>query len=147
MVKNKILNRIIFGVLFLWQLPQNILALILMPTFKELKLLSYDNYCYCFRIKGMAGGISLGSFSFISNYIADDNAIVAHEQIGHVTQSHILGWLYLIVIGLPSLIWCRIYKKLGYEGQYNIFFTEKWANNIAGLESYGKYNSLRFKNV
>ena len=146
MVKNQFLNKITFGLLFLWQLPQNIIALCIKPFFKECELLSYDNYCYCYKIKGMAGGISLGSFSFISKYITDDPAIVAHEVIGHGTQSHILGWLYLIVIGIPSFIWSKIYKSIGYKGQYNIFYTEKWANKIAGLEPYGEYNSLRFKN-
>lgn len=137
-------NWTIFILLFIWQLPQNLLALCMMPTFKEMKLLSYNNHCYCFEVKGMAGGISLGSFCFISKYITNNKAIVAHEQIGHVTQSHILGWLYLIIIGLPSLIWCKIYRKLGYTN-YNIFYTESWANNIAGIESHGKYNILRFK--
>lgn len=139
----KIFNILVFVLLFIWQLPQNLVALCMLPTFKTLKLISYDNYNYCFEETGMAGGISLGSFCFISKYITDNPAIVAHEQRGHVTQSHILGPLYLLVIGLPSLIWCMTYRKLGYDN-YNVFYTESWANKIAKVEPHGKYYTLRF---
>lgn len=138
----KIIDWLIFGGLFLWQLPQNLVALCMMPFMGKLKLVSYKNWNYCFEGEKMAGGISLGSFCYVSPGSKDTT--VAHEQDGHVKQSHLLGPLYLLVIGLPSITWCSIYRRLGFDNYY-IFYTEKWANTLAGLETWGRWHSLRFK--
>ena len=127
-----------FILLFIWQLPQNIIALIMLPFLGKLKLLRNANYNYCFEGAKMSGGISLGSFSFVSKYSAKSNETIAHEQDGHVKQSHWLGPLYLIVIGILSISWAALYRKLGYKNYYQ-FFTEAWANKIAGLEAYEYY--------
>lgn len=137
----KIFDKVIFVLLFLWQLPQNLVALFMFIGLKDLKLISYDRYHYCFKAKNMKGGISLGSFSFVSPYNADKPAVVAHESVGHVKQSHILGPLYLLIIGLPSILWAALYKTLGYKNYY-IFYTESWANKLAGIETCG--HTLRF---
>jgi hypothetical protein len=143
----KIFNIITFILLFIWQLPQNIVALIMMPFLGKLKLISYKNYNYCFEGEKMSGGISLGNFSFVSPYSAKVPETIAHEQTGHVKQSHILGWLYLIIIGLPSILWCWSFRMLGFHNYY-IFYTESWANKNAGLEveeTYPNYFTLKFK--
>lgn len=137
------INWLIFIGLFIWQLPQNIIALIMMPFLGKLKLISYKNYNYCFEGEKMSGGISLGSFCFVGPRSTKETTI-AHEQDGHVKQSHLLGPLYLLVIGLPSITWAATHDLLGYDNYY-VFYTEKWANELAGLETWGRWHSLRFK--
>jgi hypothetical protein len=127
-----------FILLFIWQLPQNIVALVMLPFLGKLKLVRKANYNYCFEGTNMLGGISLGSFCFVSKHSAKSNETVAHEQDGHVKQSHLLGPLYLLVIGLFSITWAGLYKRLGYKNYY-IFYTESWANKLAGLEVYEYY--------
>lgn len=56
---------------------------------------------------------------------------VRHEAVGHVAQSRMLGWLYLVVIGLPSLIWAAVCQE---RKKYYNFYTEKWADRLAGIE-------------
>lgn len=92
----------------------------------------------------MSGGISLGKYSVISDYYIrkckTDNEILdldvtKHEALGHGTQSRILGPLYLLVIGLPSIIWAWMYGAvIPYtKNGYYRFYTEKWADKLAGI--------------
>jgi len=58
-------------------------------------------------------------------------SVKSHEY-GHTIQSLILGPLYLLIIGIPSMIWCNNpkYIKLREEKgiSYYDFYPEKWAN-------------------
>lgn len=134
----KLLDYIVFILLFIWQLPQNIVALVMMPFMGKLRLVKYNNYNFCFEGEKMSGGISLGSFCYVSPWSADCEETVAHEQDGHVKQSHLLGPLYLIVIGIPSITWAWTHIWLGFHNYY-CFYTESWANKLAGLKSVEKY--------
>lgn len=109
----------------------------MLPFLGKLRLIRNEKYCFAFEGKRMSGGISLGNFIFLSPYCAQKETTIAHEY-GHVKQSHILGWLYLIIIGLPSILWAGIYRGLGYNNYY-VFYTEAWANKIAGLKAYEYY--------
>jgi len=77
-------------------------------------------------------GISLGLFIFTDPEA--DRRIMTHEY-GHCVQSLLLGPLYLLVIGLPSYLWCTMEscKKLRRSGErsYLDFYTERWAERIA----------------
>ena len=97
------LEKIKFILLFLWQLPQNIVALIMMPFLGKMKLIRYSHYAYAFECLKMRGAISLGNFIFLDRICSDKDEDIWHEY-GHVIQSHKLGWLYLLVIGIPSLL-------------------------------------------
>lgn len=59
--------------------------------------------------------------------------LLVHEY-GHTIQSLILGPLYLIVIGLPSLLWAGLpifAKKRRDRGiSYYSLYTEKWADSL-----------------
>ena len=60
---------------------------------------------------------------------------VRHEH-GHQIQSKILGPLYLLVIGIPSLIWAWLYGpviKYTRNGYYR-FYTEKWADKLGEVK-------------
>ena len=127
----KFLSKITFGLLFLWQLPQNILGLFLLLYFwlrKDLEVLTYKDSAWAYRSKYMSGGISLGSFIFLCNYSAKRETTIAHEY-GHVKDSKIFGPLYLLIIGLPSILnaWFHFTKC------YYSWYPEKRANKHAGL--------------
>lgn len=55
----------------------------------------------------------------------------SHEY-GHTIQSLLLGPLYLIVIGLPSLVWSRWKRFIRLRREKGIpyfwFYTERWAD-------------------
>lgn len=128
-----------------WQLPQHILGAIvkkvckakLITTYKEATVYSWN----------MPGGMSLGKYIFVPFTgelltpagffisIAMARQLIKHEY-GHTKQSKILGWLYLIVIGLPSLIWANCF--VGYRERtgksYYSFYTEKWADKLGEVE-------------
>lgn len=83
---------------------------------------------------GMKGSLSLGFFVFVSG--DGDCELVLHEY-GHCLQSLILGPLYLFAVGLPSLLWaglpvCRRYRRRRSVSYYS-FFTERWADRLAGV--------------
>ena len=77
----------------------------------------------------LGSSCSLGMFIFTS--VPYDSFTLKHEY-GHTIQSHILGPLWVFVIGLPSLIWCGCFEN--YRRKHNIsyysFYTERWANKL-----------------
>lgn len=121
--------------LILWQLPQCLVGLVMLPFLGKLRLVRYENYCWAFEGEKMSGAISLGCFIFLSKYSAKKETTIRHEY-GHVKQSHMLGWLYLIVIGLPSIL----NAMFNFTDCYHDFYPEKNANKLMGLEvKYGEY--------
>lgn len=79
----------------------------------------------------MRGGISLGPLCFVSPQMSKFPTHVAHELDGHTKDSLIFGPLYLVFIGIPSILWAMTYR-LGNSCYYK-FYTERWANRHAGL--------------
>lgn len=128
----KILSSILKVILFLWQMPQEIVGFALMSYYfrkgKITKIQPYKTSCV-FRTAGFSGGLSLGRFIFVQRL---DYTLVCHEY-GHSRQSKILGWLYLLVIGLPSLVWCKLWKE-SWKKSYYWFYTEKWADFLGGVK-------------
>lgn len=121
------------SLLTLWQLPQILIGKFLLLIYKkdietteELKDITY------YFIKGFRGGISLGTIILVNaRYIYGYNNTLKHEY-GHTIQSKKLGWLYLLVIGIPSAIWAALYGPIiKREGnKYYTFYTEKWADKL-----------------
>lgn len=123
--------------LYIWQLPQNLLGLIMLLFMKPYILREkYKGITYVVS-KKMSGGISLGNYVILSNSYKDKNRyqkIWDHEW-GHTRDSIMFGPLYLIIIGLPSLIWAWMYGtiiKPTYNGYYK-FYTEKRADRLGGV--------------
>lgn len=134
---------IVFILLCIWQLPQLLISLVMMPFLGKLTLIADRHFNFCYKGEGMSGGISLGPIAYVSEYLSKNDAGVAHELDGHTVQSKILGPLYLFVIGLPSIIWAMSYD---YKKQcYYDFYTEKNANYFAKLTVDENCN-LMFKN-
>lgn len=116
-----------------WEFPQNVLGFIVKKICKATPIGTYkDAIVYHWNVNG---GMSLGKYIFVpfnkipQSYIG--MGYIKHEY-GHTLQSKKLGWLYLLVIGLPSLIWAQCFEwyrtKTG--KRYYDFYTEKWANEL-----------------
>jgi hypothetical protein len=80
------------------------------------------------------GGVTLGDRIFISKCYHGEylNLIIAHES-GHVLQSKYLGPLYLLVIGIPYILWAATHKWIAPKKSYYWFHTEAWANKLGGV--------------
>lgn len=125
-----------------WEFPQNLLGLIVKKIIKAEPIFTYkDATVYFWKAPG---GMSLGKYIFVpfKKINPKSNAImrfVKHEY-GHTLQSKKLGWLYLIVIGLPSLIWAQCFQKYRDKTgtSYYAFYTEKWANQLGEVERNGE---------
>ena len=79
-------------------------------------------------------GVSLGLFLFVPD--GADERLLAHEY-GHSLQSLLLGPLYLVVIGLPSVLWAglpALARRRARRGiSYYAFYTERWADRWGGV--------------
>ena len=140
----RILNIIKWILLFIWQIPQNIVALCMLPFMGHITLKCIKRYSWCLICSSMkyCGSISLGNFVLLGS---GSYTTCAHE-LGHVKDSHLFGPLYLFIIGLPSIIWAGfdIYKKKGVS--YYSLYTEYRANKNSHLHDVkiGKYWYLQF---
>ena len=121
-------------ILFIWQLPQHIVAIIyfgyLVMMCKDLGVDSRYKQAIVIPCV-MRGAVTLGNYIFVG-LNSEYKETVKHE-LGHTIQSKILGPLYLIVIGIPSITYCglrRLFPSLRKKNYYD-FYTEKWANNLS----------------
>ena len=84
-------------------------------------------------------GLSLGMFIFTPESGGDwDGRMVWHEY-GHTFQSLMLGPLYLLVIGIPSAVWCLCFQDYRKKNHvpYAAFYTERWAD-LLGARRQGR---------
>ena len=121
-------------ILFIWQLPQHIVAFIyfvyLVMMCKDLGVDSRYKQAIVIPCI-MRGAVTLGNYVFVGLH-SEYRKTVKHE-LGHTIQSKILGPLYLIIIGIPSITYCglrRLFPSLRKKNYYD-FYTEKWANNLS----------------
>lgn len=136
-------KRILWLVLqWTWCLPQNLVGLcILLAHRKEERMRFHGAYVTAW---GNNGCTSMGSFIFMDRSNMQHMPLLVHEY-GHTLQSAVLGWLYLPVIALPSVLWfllpvCRQYRRK-HRISYYRFYTESWANRwgerVCGERSMG----------
>ena len=133
-----------FFINYIWQIIQNTIGLLYKYIIRKdiITRVDYsaeDYECYLTR---SGGGVTLGRYIFVNQHYKDLTNVILHER-GHVKQSRILGPLYLIIIGIPSLLhaWLNNYIKCCWkDGKYNYyhFYTESWANKLMGLNKEGK---------
>ena len=118
---------------YFWQLPQLIAAFIYYWYLKNKDEIL--DTCTCqgtivFIKRKSCGSVTLGPYIFLSPKATDTT--VRHEW-GHARQSLILGPLYLIVIGIPSIIWAATHGTLAPNKSYDWLYTETWANKLGGV--------------
>lgn len=134
--------------LYIWQLPQNLLALIwtaILCIFHEKpEIRDYKGVKYVW-FKKWPNGVSLGHYVVIGDYYEQRLETINHEY-GHTRQSLYLGPLYLLLIGLPSGLWNLIDRllmnvdpKWTYKRSYRIYYSmpwEHWADVLGGVERH-----------
>lgn len=133
MNKKKILD---FISNWIWQLPQNLCGLVYKYISKNNRKERIENTAINklgveAYVKTSPGSVSLGKYIFISERNKNSRNTIYHE-CGHCKQSRILGPLYLIVIGIPSIIWATLHSYIPYFWKYSyyVFPTEKWADKL-----------------
>ena len=121
-----------------WGLPQTLVG-----AFVFLLTIRRPHYVYHGAIVTawkQGGSVSLGMFLFVSGRNSREKnhfnipiwrQILVHEY-GHSVQSLVLGPLYLLVIGLPSIVWAGLpalsRMRRRKEISYYDFYPERWAN-------------------
>lgn len=129
--------------LWIWQLPQNIVGFILtrfaVNKF-ELTANDMDRITVYFTNNVFNCGVSLGKYIILDNknyypirYTNMCMVSINHEN-GHRKQSQKLGWLYFIIIGIPSSIGNIIFRifKLDTSKYYKQPW-EHWADKLGGV--------------
>ena len=94
---------------WLWQLPQNILGLLIIAITRAKK--TEDGIWICGYL--FYSAISLGDYIIFQTGTGTAYNAIKHEK-GHQKQSRMYGWFYLLIVGLPSIsrnIWDRIIHK------------------------------------
>lgn len=127
-----------------WGLPQTILGLL--EFIKHRKELHYSYHGAIVTECNCNLNISLGLFVFVAaekdNEKNDRLQRVLDHEYGHTIQSLMLGPLYLIVIGIPSWLWCNVpyFRHMRKEKNisYHSFYTEKWADVLGAVLSKEK---------
>lgn len=128
----KILHLTIAFLLFIWQLPQCLVGIgvILFYILAKKDIRYKDGIAVVTQFP--AGGVSLGEFIIIHQY-CDDEETRKHE-LGHRVQSRMLGPLYLLIVGIPSVCLCLMARKSSkINSTYYEHFPENWANKLGGV--------------
>lgn len=132
-----VLSKIKTLLLYIWQLPQNLVGLIYMKILSGEKQILDRKGVSFYIAPTMSGGVSFGKYVFLSKGIGDIEAVYDHE-FGHCIQSIILGPLYLLVVGIPSGLHYLLHDE---SNNYYDFWVEKWANKLGGIDGYsGEYH-------
>lgn len=111
----------------MWCLPQNLLGLLLRVIYKGNDSQYEDALVR--RSTKMRGGISLGKFIVVNQFSGQNT--IKHEY-GHCRQSKYLGWFYLLVVGLPSILHAA-FCKCKRHSYYDIY-PENWADKLGGVK-------------
>lgn len=123
---------------WVWQLPQNLCGLLWKNMLEENRITEVSNSdsdsvgarVFLQRTKG---GVTLGKYMFICQDYTNKYKVIKHE-CGHVKQSKILGPLYLIVVGIPSIVHAWLHKYVCSDKNYYHFYTESWADRLMDLK-------------
>ena len=127
--------------LFLWQLPQNIVGAFCILKYDKLHpYYTRDGDIVEVYFKSwFNSGISLGDVIILDNAYDQSVSVetlynaIYHEH-GHQIQSRILGPLYLITIGLLSLLGNLVFRLFKINSKYYYKLPwEAWADKLGGV--------------
>lgn len=136
-------------ILILWQLPQVLVSLFLPWFYKPEKSLTYKGKKVYVSTK-IPAGVSLGNLIYVRRYPYNKVTwdAIKHEY-GHCRQSMILGWPYLIIIGIPSGLGClkdRYFHKDWPDLDRAVWYYglpwEKWADKLGKVSRFERLRSL-----
>ena len=135
-------------ILYIWQLPQNLLGLAIIKLCKgKLHFLKSEGdphlswRYYIIDSSLIKCSVALGKYIIAPVKNKDKETTMRHEW-GHTKQSLMFGPLYLLVIGLPSVIRNRISVRkkkpsswyYGYAPDMGTAYPEKWADKLGGVK-------------
>ncbi len=130
-----------------WEAPQTALGAVVLATeAARMRIVSFEIEDGRLLVESKGTGVSLGHVVFwtrqSNRWHELDLRNRAHE-LGHTKQSRMLGWLYLPVVGLPSIsraAYALLHRELTgrpwtryYEG-----YPEKWADRLGGVMRDGE---------
>ncbi len=115
----------------LWCMPQNLTGGILYLIYCRKQKPRYFRGAMVFSWKRNCC-TSLGMFIFMEERAKEHRPLLLHEY-GHTIQSDLLGWLYLPVMFLPSVIWFSCFENFRKRKHWSYygFYTEASANLLA----------------
>ena len=120
-----------------WCFPQSMLGIMLLFLLRisdHVKLSGYPALgAVIAESNWILTGVSLGKYVFIAQgYASQPRLRLIQHELGHCRQSLLLGPVYLLVIGIPSLTWA-VLKSSGFfkHKPYSWMYTEKWADRLA----------------
>ena len=118
----------------MWQILQHALAKLVLAIFKD-KLHSTEiipGGYEVHRLNGVSWGVSLGKHIIVSRYAS---RVTIQHEMGHSIQSKILGPLYLLIVGLPSIV-MNIMTRAGIlsSASYYKRWPENWADKLGGVK-------------
>ena len=136
----------------IWQLPQHIIAYVIMlVNRKSIKsMVSKDDGILYYLVDHLFDcGVSLGNYIFLDSDANYDYITVRHEH-GHQKQSLMLGPLYLIFVGLPSVVGNivdrikYIYFKKYYDPEFYYKQPwEAWADKLGGVVRKSRKDDMK----
>ena len=118
-----------------WGLPQTLLGFFIFLKYRKCP---HKFYRGAIDTQWSArGGMSLGLFIFTPQEKSERADQVRVHEYGHCFQSLMLGPLYLILVGLPSVIWANLpyFRKMRQEKgvRYVALYCESWASKLGEL--------------
>ena len=124
------MNRFYNIVQWTWALPQTLAGRVLYAAHRKCEHRDYMGARVTYWDRD--DGVSLGKYVFVPTH-DDDETMLRHEY-GHTVQSMMLGPAYLVLIGLPSLLWNRLpffEKRRQRSGKaYDSILIEKTATSL-----------------
>ena len=112
-----------------WGFPQTLIGFVLFLIYRK-KEHKYYHGAIVIRWHG-SGSVALGMFILLSDQVPFPQPLLVHEY-GHTMQSLILGPLFLLFVGIPSLLWAGLpflqVRRQKRHISYYAFYTERWAN-------------------
>ena len=119
---------------FTWGLPQNLVGL---GFFLFYRLRGCPHFSYQGAVVTIwtnpTGSMSMGRYLFLEpSWTPKDHDLLAHEY-GHTIQSLFFGPLYLLTVGLPSVLWAGLpcFRNMRRKGRsYYSVYPEKGATRL-----------------
>lgn len=110
--------------LYLWQLPQNLLGLVVIFFSRAKKNNLYNIYDTNYKF-----GVSLGNYIIVNRYC--NIKTIQHEK-GHQKQSIFLGWFYLLTIGVLSAAGNILHRFIKFD--YYKQPWKAWADRLGNVQ-------------
>ena len=132
---------------WIWQFPQNLLGLFMLLLYRHEKEYHRLNGRTFYYTTEMRSGISIGNYIIMNREDKEDG--MKHEY-GHSIDSRRWGPLYLLIIGLPSLL-RNIYdgifhKNWKYSDSSEWYYNQPWeksADKNGGVDRKAYIDRLR----